>query len=147
MNKVIIFKGLLLGSISIMLVQPFVHATEINKEISVKAKKGFLKKFDNNEDGNVSKEEFKHAVEKRFQSIDIDQNGTVSTQEVEDYHQKRKEKYKKNKFAKFDDNGDNLITKEEFLAIHLKRLEEKFSKLDQNNDSKLTRNEFPPKKK
>ncbi len=144
MNKIIFFGSLFLGSI--LWLQTPLQAEEAKKEKPAKVKRGFLEKFDANNDGKVSKEEFKGYMEKRFQRMDVDKDNTVSVDELAQYRRQQQNKSKASKLARFDTNGDGSISKEEFIASRIKQIENRFLKLDKNKDSKLTTDEFAKKK-
>ncbi len=144
MNKIIFFGSLFLGSI--LWLQTPLQAEEAKKEKPAKVKRGFLEKFDANNDGKVSKEEFKGYMEKRFQRMDVDKDDTVSMDELAQYRRQQENKGKKSKLARLDTDGDGSISKEEFIASRIKQIENRFLKLDKNKDGKLTTDEFAKKK-
>ncbi|NOQ34291.1 MAG: hypothetical protein GQ569_00155 [Methylococcaceae bacterium] len=124
-----------------------VKVVEANKEKPVKEKKGFLQKFDANKDGKVSKKEFKTYMGKRFQRMDVDESGTVSTDELRLHAMKQQNKGVRKKIVKHDSDGDGTLSKEEFLAPKIKQAEAKFAELDIDKDGKLSAYEISGSKK
>ncbi|MDQ7090676.1 MAG: EF-hand domain-containing protein [Methylococcales bacterium] len=144
MKKFIVLSSLFLGSM--LLVQLPVQADSDKKEQKAKVKRGFLKKFDTDKDGKVTKEEFKAAMDRRFQRMDKNEDETVTVKELEQNRQRRQDKNKNKKFSNLDSDKDNAISLEEFLVPRIKRNEKKFLEFDKNNDGKLTADELFHKK-
>ena len=87
----------------------------------------FLQKYDANNDGTVTKEEFKH--ERRFAEIDADSDGVLSKTEIEEAMDKRLRESDIGFFERFDLNGDGKVTREEFTGAAAD-----FEAKDSNND-------------
>jgi len=101
----------------------------------------FINKFDVNGDKQVTKAEFDTAMEQRFKKMDADNNGVVSKEEFKNNTKASHKKLAKNKKSKMDANNDGRISKQEYLDAKNRWAEKKFTKLDKNADGFLTEEE------
>ena len=109
----------------------------------------FLKAFDSNADGTVSRAEFdagertstlsEETRDKIFQRLDKDSDGFISSKELKGMKPKRG----RDLLASADQNGDQKISKDEFAAhppfekLTEERRSELFERLDRNSDGFL----------
>ena len=63
-----------------------------------------IQKFDENKDGQITKDEFIAESEKRFAEIDTDGDGVLTSEELQKHHEARREEMKK-KFEEFKGKG------------------------------------------
>ena len=101
--------------------------------------------IDVNNDSQITKDEAKGRLLKRFDKIDSDKNGSITAAEFAAIEQMHKSKgHKKGRgnhkldFAQVDTNSDGVITKDEAKSRLLKH----FDKLDSDADGKITSAEF-----
>ena len=101
--------------------------------------------IDANNDSQITKDEAKGRLLKRFDKIDSDKNGSISTTEFAALEQMHKSKgHKKGRgnhkldFAQVDANSDGVITKDEAKGRLLKR----FDKIDSDNNGSISTTEF-----
>ena len=95
--------------------------------------KTFLKKYDADEDGALSKKEFPGS-DKNFDKIDADSGGTVTLEELTAAHQEWiKEEFARNFLKKNDADEDGVLSKKEFPGS-----DEKFDKIDADSDGSVT---------
>ena len=118
----------------------------------------FFERFDTNEDGAVSKEEFtnfKASHGKKLEKVDTNKDGVLSKDEMRAHMLERFEKRFEKRFAKLDKDGNGSVSKEERDAMHAKmekrhggsekrgkRMDRKFDRMDANDDGKVTKEEF-----
>lgn len=118
----------------------------------------FFKKFDQNGDGSISVNEFNSNLDGSFKRIDSDGSGSFDKSEFKQHSQQRKAEYKQKKkashaikkqakFAALDKNSDGFLTKGEFVAAAMEKVQlkasEKFDGLDGSNlDGKISQQEF-----
>jgi len=96
----------------------------------------FMQKFDQNQDGTVSRDEYP-GPDDAFTRLDGDKDGAITATEVQN-SLKRRGKGGGNFIARFDDDKDGKVSKEEFP-----RSEDLFTRLDANNDGYITADEAP----
>ncbi len=106
----------------------------------------FIRKFDRNNDGQVTKNEFTLSIEQRYTVMDANNDGQVDKDEFKEYNQTKHQAYRKKKNKKMDADGDGLISKQEYLDEKIKRIEQKFAKMDKNADGYLSEDEYVRKK-
>ena len=94
----------------------------------------FMGFFDSNEDGEVTLTEFNDSAKARFERIDGDNDGNISKDEFRAYIKERRTDRKKKKFARMDTDNDGQVTKDEYVAYKTKKAERKFSRMDKNSD-------------
>lgn len=102
----------------------------------------FMHKFDLNNDGTVTQEEFRQASGERFKQMDADHDGTVSGEEFSKYIANRRAERHQRYFALADTNKDGNISREEYLEAKRQRAERKFARLDKNGDGVISSDEF-----
>lgn len=118
----------------------------------------FFERFDANEDGAVSKEEFtnfKASHDKKMEKVDTNKDGVWSKDEMRAHMLERFEKRFEKKFAKLDTDGNGSVSKEERDAMQAKmgkrhggsekrgkHMEKMFDRMDANDDGKITKEEM-----
>ena len=137
----------------------FPHADMGNKMFS---------KYDTNEDGYLSEDEYMSVTLKRFERADSNENGVLTKDEladsriakmmpdlVDDYFQKNDENkdgvitqkeitnQTKKDFAIADKNGDSKLTKDEMKNFRIKN---RFEKVDTNADGVISQDEYKKQK-
>jgi len=126
-------KGKLLVIMAMLAISSTALAQQRFKGHGRDAKKRF-EKMDANADGSVSREEMISHVEQCWQTLDVDNNGIVTSEEMV---QARKAKGEE-RFSKKDLNGDGYLTPDE-----LEKMPEKwFNKIDANGDGQLSPTEL-----
>lgn len=142
MNKTITLSSLIFTLIS--LISPHTQATETK---TPPQKNDFLTAVDQNKDGKADKAEFMAAMEKKFNSMDVDKSEAVSVQELKIYGEKDEEARKKAlQAAKQQDDFKKIISKKNFTKQFTDRAEREFSGLDKNHDNELSADEVGAKK-
>jgi len=113
-----------------------------------KHKRNMMKALDADGDGAVSFQEFQNSPDKRFQRTDINNDGFITLNEMEQHHAEREAKRETERqsrrhkraeklgerFTMLDVNGDGTITLEEAQRGI-------FDRLDSNSDGVITRKE------
>src|SRR5262245_28946571 len=93
----------------------------------------FFEKLDTNADGQVSRDELRADVQRKFAEFDLDKNGKVTAAELQTHSAGKFDKFREHiaeRINKADANGDGKWTKDE-----LSRMPERiFAKLDTNKD-------------
>ncbi len=102
----------------------------------------FIQKFDKDNDGKVSKEEFLGPAE-HFTRIDKNGDGFISSDEVKPGNPPRlggdgPQGMGQNFFQKFDKNNDGKVSKDEFDGRP-----DRFAGLDKNGDGFISADEMP----
>lgn len=104
-----------------------------------------FKNIDENNDGFITKKEYKNHLEERFKEMDKNNDGVITEDEF-----LIKEKTKKNKngeekefkckeiFKEMDKNGDGKIKEKEYIKFK----EKEFEKMDKDGDKKISFEEF-----
>lgn len=154
-NTAKIFAGTLIGaailSAGIVMANPMGGPRHHNPD-------AFFDRFDSNEDGVVTKEEFtnhKAAHHKKMKQIDTNQDGVLSKEEMHAHMLKRFEKRFEKRFAKMDIDGNGSVSKEERDVMHAKmekrharpekkgkHMDKMFNRMDANGDGKVTKEEL-----
>jgi len=96
-----------------------------------------FKRFDADGDGVVTKEEaakFKPKPIHMVKSLDTDKDGEVTGAEIDTWLDERRKKY----MDRFDVNDDGVINQADQTA----RIEQRFARFDTNKDDKVTKEEF-----
>ena len=96
-------------------------------------------KFDTNEDGLITKEEYMEFIDERFDKMDTDGNGTITKEDLYDsrFYTFLPE-LAEAVFRDSDLDSSDTITREEMLRAE----DARFDMMDVNKDGKLTRQEF-----
>ena len=96
-----------------------------------------LAAWDSNGDSLVSMEEFSRSASARFQHMDSNADGVTTLEEWLEFHPSKKI-VAQNLMKRWDSDGDNVISREEFLQpMHVK-----FENLDGDHDGQITRSEL-----
>jgi Ca2+-binding EF-hand superfamily protein len=102
----------------------------------------FMSFFDTNDDNVVTMDEFKDAAAKRFETIDKDNNGVVSTEEFQSFIEHKREERQEQRFQSMDSNDDGQVTREEYISYKLKRAESRFQGMDVDQDGVVSKEEY-----
>jgi Ca2+-binding EF-hand superfamily protein len=96
-------------------------------------------KFDANEDGVITKEEYMEFIDERFDKMDSDGNGTITKEDLYDsrFYTFLPE-LAEAVFRDSDLDNSETITREEMLKAE----EARFKVMDRNGDGQLTKDEF-----
>jgi hypothetical protein len=104
--------------------------------------------IDQNNDGVISADEAAAHAEAAFQAMDANEDGTLTKEEFNQFHQGRGagwgwhrpagQEWKEKHFKAFDKNADGKLTKAEFMEGHRAQ----FEAADANKDGKVTPWEF-----
>ena len=137
MNKIVAVSSLFFVVISSVAV--CVQAAEAKKPHQ---KAGFLQTVDTNKDGKASKAEFIAAMDRKFNSLDVDKNDSVSVQELKIYGEKDEEARRRAlKIAAQAGFFEKIISKGYFLQLYTERAWRDFAMLDTNDDNVLSADE------
>ncbi|WP_305909564.1 EF-hand domain-containing protein [Methylomarinum sp. Ch1-1] len=101
-----------------------------------------LKRFDGNGDGVVSEAEFNGAMQQRYLSMDGNEDGDVSIDELKRYSIERLKNWRQKKHVKMDFDRDGVVSKQEFIDHAAKQAERRFNGLDKNQDGRLDQEEY-----
>jgi len=99
---------------------------------------GYLKRFDLNNDGQVTQEEINKVKSEQFAKYDSDGNGILSSEEWQAMRQDRVKERMARRFAHHDSNGDGGISQEEFMS----RATHMMDRLDSNGDHVIDKDEL-----
>ncbi len=106
-----------------------------------------FKAADTNNDGRITKQEHRQALEQKFSKMDTNRDGTISASEIEAGSALKRDQADMKKASKHagadhlrmaDANHDGLLTKAEYDAS----CESAFSDADRNADGFLSQGEF-----
>ena len=100
-----------------------------------------FEKLDINNDGKLSKKEIEKQRDFMVQSIDLNGDKMVSTQELIKRHAKRADFFAKQMLKKLDSNGDGSLSFTELKKSQQWKLERMFNRLDKNNDGFISKEE------
>jgi Ca2+-binding EF-hand superfamily protein len=142
----------------------------ISPDEAEKASEAEFRRIDANENGKISVKEWKACAtpavgdielkaefdyeemgDDKFAELDRDQSGEVSGQEAAKHLQsegmKTKEESKQtalsaSRFAMMDTDGDNRISKQEWMNRQQAGIEQRFSMLDQDGNDQISQSEF-----
>lgn len=99
-----------------------------------------FERADADSSGDISFEEFSAAMKGRFETADSDGDGKVTMAEIASAIEKtRAERMAKRMMARFDTNGDGVLTAAEVEG----RQQKIFAYLDRNEDGKIEKSEMP----
>jgi Ca2+-binding EF-hand superfamily protein len=103
-----------------------------------------FERADADSSGDVTFEEFAAAMDQTLAKADADGDGKFTVAEIADAIQRaRMERMARRMIARFDANGDGVLTKDEIEAGQKKR----FDQIDANGDGKIEKTEMPVRKK
>ena len=97
--------------------------------------------LDINNDGKISKKEIEKQRDFMVQSMDLNGDKMVSTQELIKRHAKRADFFAKRMIKKLDSNGDGSLSFSELKKNQQWKLERMFYRLDKNNDGFISKEE------
>lgn len=97
--------------------------------------------LDINNDGKISKKEIEKQRDFMVQSMDLNGDKMVSTQELIKRHAKRADFFAKRMIKKLDSNGDGSLSFSELKKSQQWKLERMFYRLDENNDGFISKEE------
>lgn len=122
----------------------------------------FIKKYDQNNDGQISLAEFNQQLNATFLSVDSDGNGRFDKAEFLQYSEQKKAEYEKKKmtrraeakqryFNKLDQNSDGVIAQSEYMDVAINKAKEKAAKrfaelASENGDGNISQAEFMQRK-
>jgi Ca2+-binding EF-hand superfamily protein len=111
--------------------------------------KRLLDAFDVNKDGSMTTSEVKQVLTKGFKTYDSDGDGFLNLKETIAAYEQAKRERKIKRFNKMDQNGDGVLTQDEYLATMKKYsgykqkiIEYRFTKKDKNNDKLVSFTEY-----
>jgi len=94
-------------------------------------------KADTNQDGTVTRAEFNAASQARFANTDLNADGYLSTDELENARAARKSEKQARSFERLDVNGDGVITQDEYsTSINNRRAEKKERRAERRDINK-----------
>jgi Ca2+-binding EF-hand superfamily protein len=97
-----------------------------------------LESFDSNNDGRLTQAEVDQERRARFTQFDTDKDGKLTVQEYEALWLDAMRRQMVDRFQGLDDDGDAVVTSEEFVAPFGKVV----YRLDRNNDGEITGDEL-----
>ena len=103
--------------------------------------------LDINNDGKLSKKEIKKHRDSMVQSMDLNGDKMVSTQELMQQHAKRADLFAKRMLKKLDANGDGSLSFTELKKSRQRNLNRMFYRLDKDLDGFISREEAQLAKK
>ena len=103
--------------------------------------------FDINNDGKLSIEEIETKRDSMVQSMDLNGDKMVSTQELMQQHAKRADLFAKRMIKKLDANGDGSLSFKELKKSQQWKLSRMFYRLDKDLDGFITKEEAQLAKK
>ena len=103
--------------------------------------------LDINNDGKLSKKEIEKQRDFMVESMDLNGDKMVSTQELIKLHAKRADFFAKRMIKKLDSNGDGSLSFTELRKSQQWKLERMFYRLDKNNDGFISKEEAQTAKK
>ncbi|WP_455365763.1 EF-hand domain-containing protein [Kaarinaea lacus] len=106
----------------------------------------FMSFFDTNGDNMVTMNEFNEAAAKRFEAMDTDNDGVVSTVEFQSFiKEKRKDRHEQ-RFLSMDTDKDGSVSRDEYISYKQQRAERRFQGMDSNNDGVVSKEEYAARK-
>ena len=103
--------------------------------------------LDINDDGKLSKKEIEKQRDFMVESMDLNGDKMVSTQELIKRHAERADFFAKQMIKKLDSNGDGSLSFTELRKSQQWKLERMFYRLDKNNDGFISKEEAQTAKK
>ncbi|MDA1059831.1 MAG: hypothetical protein O3C65_14225 [Proteobacteria bacterium] len=103
---------------------------------------GVLETFDTNNDGRLTQAEIDTFRADRLAKFDSDNNGTLSLKEYEALWLDAYRERMVDEFQRHDDDGDSVVTAEEFNEPYAKLV----ARMDRNGDGILTGEELNPRR-
>ena len=103
--------------------------------------------LDINNDGKLSMKEIEKHRGLMVQSMDLNGDKMVSTQELMQQHTKRASLFAKRVIKKLDANGDGILSYKELKKSQQWKLSRMFYRLDKNNDGFISKEEARTAKK
>ena len=97
-----------------------------------------LESFDSNNDGKLTQAEVDQARRDRLAQFDTDKDGQLTLQEYQALWLDAMHRRMVAQFQSLDDDGDAVVTTEEFIAP----FGQVIRRLDRNDDGEITRDEF-----
>ena len=107
----------------------------------------FFENLDINNDGKLSIEEIKTKRDSMVQSMDLNGDKMVSTQELMQQHAKRADLFAKRMIKKLDANGDGSLSFTEVKKSWQRNLNRMFYRLDKDLDGFISKEEAQLAKK
>lgn len=130
---------------SITFAMAFMAAAASASSLAVAADRGDMRKMrfekaDADQSGDVSFEEFAAAMDGRMKSADANGDGRITMEELaSEIARQRAERMARRIMARFDTNGDGVLTREEVEG----RQKKIFAYLDRNDDGRIVESELP----
>ena len=118
-----------------------------NRDIMKMLSSPLFENLDINNDGKVSKKEIETRRELTVQSMDLNGDKMVSTQELRQQHAKRADLSAKRMLKKLDANGDGSLSFTELKKSRQRNLNRMFYRLDKDLDGFISREEAQLAKK
>jgi Ca2+-binding EF-hand superfamily protein len=106
--------------------------------VQVQSADDWLKQFDKDKDGKVSKAEYPERMARMFDAYDADKDGFVTKEEYHGYLAGVLRLPPEETIKHFDKNNDGKISKEEASGA----IEQGFDRIDSDNDGQLTKDEI-----
>ena len=118
-----------------------------NRDIMKMLSSPLFENLDINNDGKVSKKEIETRRELMVQSMDLNGDKMVSTQELMQQHAKRADLFAKRMIKKLDANGDGSLSFTELKKSRQRNLNRMFYRLDKDLDGFISKEEAQLAKK
>lgn len=106
----------------------------------------FMSFFDTNGDNVVTMDEFNEAAAKRFETMDADKNGVVSSEEFQSFVSERRKERHEHRFQSMDTDKDGQVSRDEYISYKQQRAERRFQGMDTNNDGVVSKEEYEARK-
>ena len=99
-----------------------------------------FERLDSNGDGVISEDEMETRRADRFDFADDNNDGEITKEEFSSAAQRRREEMRNRRFSEADTDGSGGISLEEFTA----QAAERFAEMDKNGDGQLSAEEMRP---